>query len=118
MICKHCGAEETIKTICNMKGEIEQYICTECGCTSDVLENMKDATKPKELSLEDIELKKMWRVKDNVFIKIATMMGHKHFKKYKGTIYQQIKYVDFDTFEYEVLDVKVDFRNLFEDLMK
>lgn len=63
MICKHCGAEETIKTICNMKGEIEQYICTECGCTSEVLDKMKDESKPKELDLNDIELKKYGKLK-------------------------------------------------------
>lgn len=118
MICKQCGAKDTIKTICNIKGEIEQYICTECGCTANNLEEMKKESKPKKIDLSNIELKKIWRIRDDIFIKISTMMGNKFFKKYKGTVYVQIQYTDFDSFEYEILDTKVDFKNLFEDIMK
>lgn len=118
MICKQCGAKDSIKTICNIKGEVEQYICTECGCTTNTLEELKGDVEPRVIDLCNMELKKIWNINDDTFIKIATMMGNKFFKKYKGTIYSQIKYTDFDTFEYEVLDTKVDFKNLFESIMK
>lgn len=102
MKCKHCKS----KNIVELKNG--NFLCLDCR------EEFKTEKQIEVIDPDECELVKIHRFKDDYYIKINTVRGNRFFKKVKGYIYEEFKYVDYDVFEQQSLDNRVDFKKALE----
>lgn len=119
MKCKQCGEKNTIKVVKDLNGNTEQYICSACGCTATDIKDIQDGECILVAEPSAYIFKKLWVTPNNIFIKVKTLSGNKFYIKKEGTIYSQIKYTDFDTFEYDILEnSEIDFQKVLKMILK
>lgn len=114
MKCRHCGAKDSIEIMRDLRNGNAQYICENCGCVIEAKYVHVPLANPSMYLF-----RKLWVTPNQTFLKVKTLSGNQFYIKTIGTIYSQIRYIDFDTFEYEILkNSELDFKGILTPLLK